>query len=115
MIYPHPKNKPRRFNLNTRGGRKAWLRLKDEVWSRDRGVCQLCYMNAVVPEYHHAIFKSQGGEDRLNNVLILCHDCHIAGNIDCPHVGIHSGNKGAQETRELAVKRMEAINAKGLL
>ena len=100
MIRPHPKNKPRRFNLNTRGGRKAWLRLKDEVWSRDRGVCQLCDRTATVPEYHHAVFRSQGGEDRLNNVILLCFDCHHT---------IHGG-KDAQETRELAVKRMEAIN-----
>ena len=104
-INPHPKSSPKRFDMKSKGGRKAWIRLKDEVWARDRGVCQLCYRDTVVPEFHHVIYKSQGGSDTIDNILLLCFDCHHT---------IHHGNHDSDKMRRLAEKRMGATNGKEL-
>jgi hypothetical protein len=29
-------------------------------------------------EYHHIVPRSQGGPDTLENLILLCHDCHNA-------------------------------------
>lgn len=83
-----------------------YKKLCEQVWKRDRGVCQLCGRFTVVPEFHHAVFRSQGGGDEVDNVLILCHECH--------HV-IHHGPRHSAEYRQRAVERMREINAKGSL
>ena len=28
---------------------------------------------------HHVIYKSHGGKDELNNLITLCHQCHLEG------------------------------------
>jgi 5-methylcytosine-specific restriction endonuclease McrA len=106
LVKPQPKNKAIRLST-----RKLKL-VKDEVWSRDRGICQICHEYCVVPEYHHVIFRSQGGGDTLDNLLTLCWKHHTAG--------IHGGGKDAQELRELAerimwcINRGEELNEKGM-
>ncbi len=91
---PDPKSNP--IRLSTR----KFKILKNEVFARDRGVCQLCKQTTMAPEPHHAIFRSQGGSDTLDNLLTLCWKCHRE---------IHGG-PNAQELREAAVKKMESIN-----
>ena len=37
--------------------------------------CMSCSsINSLSP--HHIIFKSQGGDDRMSNLIVLCFDCH---------------------------------------
>ena len=98
----HPKNKPYRINRKISAGKQEYKALLGAIWGRDRGVCQLCYRDTIVPEFHHAIYRSQGGGDTLDNMLLLCFDCHIRG--------IHGGGKDAQKLREAAVTKMEEIN-----
>ena len=98
MIRSNPKPPPR-IKLTP----KKYKELCSQVWGRDRGVCQLCYRDTIVPEFHHAIYRSRGGGDTLDNMLLLCFDCHIRG--------IHGGGKDAQKLREAAVTKMEEINA----
>ena len=101
---PNPKNKAIRFDLKTAAGRRKEKAVKDAVWKRDMGVCQLCGRDIMVGEYHHVKFKSQGGGDELENRQLQCFDCHIKG--------IHGGGKDAQKLREAAVTKMEEINGK---
>jgi hypothetical protein len=96
-VPPHPKPK-KAIRLSTR----KWKELKDEVFGRDEGVCQICHRNTMVPEYHHVKFKSQGGGDTLDNLLTLDWLHHTAG--------IHGGGPDAQELRELAERIMWCIN-----
>ena len=96
-MIPHPKS-PAPIKL-----KPAQLKeLKMAIWGRDRGCCQLCYRQCIAPEYHHVIFRSQGGGDTVDNILTLCFDCHIRG--------IHGGGKDAQRLREKAVESMAKIN-----
>ena len=95
---PNPKNKA--IRLSTR----KFKALKDQVYARDRGCCQLCGKTTICAEYHHAVFRSQGGGDTLDNIITLCWKCHTAG--------IHGGGKDAQKLREKAVERMGEINGK---
>ena len=103
MIRPNPKRKPQRIDRKTAAGKKAYKELLSAVWGRDRGECQICGRNTVVPDYHHVVFRSQGGSDTLENMLILCHGCH--------HI-IHAGNHGSAEYRQKAIDRLEEINEK---
>lgn len=58
----------------------AWKRRRQECFVRDRGICQYCtrpkseYMDAISP--HHRVFKSQGGDDLLDNLATACVSCH---------------------------------------
>ena len=98
---PYPKNKPYRINRKTSAGKQEYKALLGAIWGRDRDVCQICYRDTMVPEYHHVIFRSQGGSDSLDNMMILCNECH--------HI-IHHGNHGSGEHRKLSEKRMAEIN-----
>lgn len=61
------RHKP--FRLSDKAYRKLCM-LVDE---RDEG-CVICGNPAV--EHHHIIFRSEGGEDRLENLIALCHEHH---------------------------------------
>lgn len=58
----------------------AWKKRRQDCFDRDHGVCQYChrpkseYGDAIQP--HHRIFKSQGGNDKLDNLATICIFCH---------------------------------------
>jgi len=84
---------------------KAWDNQKQKVYDRDNHTCQLCGRDVVVCECHHAIFRSQGGDDSMENLITLCFSCHHA---------IHNGCKDATKLRRLAERKLEEINGKAL-
>ena len=56
-----------------------------EAAERDNGACVIC--NGKADDVHHFIFKSQGGDDIVNNLVCLCRLHHEQaharhGNID---------------------------------
>jgi 5-methylcytosine-specific restriction endonuclease McrA len=51
--------------------------LRDYVFTRDNGLCQLCGKEG--DHTHHIIFKSLGGKNTANNLIILC-GIHHTGN-----------------------------------
>lgn len=53
-----------------------WNRVKKAAADRDGNVCILCGRPAT--DVHHVTFRSQGGEDDINNVVCLCRACHEA-------------------------------------
>ncbi len=66
------RHKP--FRLSDEGYRQL-CKLVDE---RDGG-CVICGRPDV--DHHHVVFRSAGGEDRLENLISLCRQCHT----DCGH------------------------------
>ncbi len=54
--------------------------IKDEiyqkVYERDAGLCQRPQCRAGGTEKHHKIFRSQGGLDTLENLVLLCQEHH---------------------------------------
>lgn len=54
--------------------------LRDLVWSRCKGYCELC--GKQLPEgwaLHHRKLKSRGGKDEVENLVALHHHCHNTG------------------------------------
>lgn len=56
---------------------KALKKLCEEVYWRDDCLCVNC-SSFVEPgvKPHHEPLKSQGGQDRLEDMAMLCNDCH---------------------------------------
>lgn len=51
---------------------------KAMVLNRDNYACQYCkgkHRDSKL-EVHHIVFRSQGGSDKENNLITLCHSCH---------------------------------------
>lgn len=75
---PLKAKKPFRWNpINTNG--RIPLDVRFEVLERSGGVCEECG-NINVDfrglRYHHIIFRSHGGLDTADNLLLLCGKCH---------------------------------------
>lgn len=52
-------------------------KIAQKVFMRDKYQCRHCkFTDGLHP--HHVIFKSQQGEDVLNNLLTMCYQCHRA-------------------------------------
>lgn len=49
--------------------------LRQAVFFRDDWMCRACG-NRRTLDPHHVIYRSHGGKDELNNLLILCRRCH---------------------------------------
>ena len=52
----------------------SWGTIREQVWDRDKGICQIC-MSAIDPEdYHcgHIIDRVCGGSDRPENLVVMC-------------------------------------------
>ena len=71
MGIPAPKQKPRRLK-----GKPLRL-LYEAIYTRSGGLCEKCgqFVEAgTIP--HHIVHKSQGGEDTMGNLTLLCLECH---------------------------------------
>ena len=61
-----------------KGPQFGYYNTKACVLSRDNHTCQFCKGKSKDKhlEVHHILEKSQGGSDRPNNLVTLCHTCH---------------------------------------
>jgi RNA-directed DNA polymerase len=50
--------------------------LRMECIKRDKGVCQICQRPKTNLDAHHIIPLAEGGEDRLDNLITVCKNCH---------------------------------------
>jgi 5-methylcytosine-specific restriction endonuclease McrA len=64
---------------HARDNSAVWKRIRLEVIARDRLRCQDCNISAPIGGLivHHIVEKSQGGTDRLDNLVTLCGNCHL--------------------------------------
>lgn len=68
-----------RGNRHERGYGTAWTKRRARVLLRDCGLCQVCRRLGrvtVATEVDHRIPKSQGGDDRDDNLQAICSACH---------------------------------------
>lgn len=65
-------------------GKKYGLaNLREAVFVRDKYACQICgksVKDGVILHAHHIIYRSDGGTDRINNLLTVCDKCHTPKN-----------------------------------
>jgi len=76
--------------------------ITEELWqyvhTRDNGLCQICAKKGS--EVHHIIFRSHGGTNAPNNLILLCYECH--------HVVIHKMYVVSRDWLIEVVKKNEA-------
>ena len=58
------------------GEKKGYYNVKQAVLSRDKYTCQICKEKQKKLEVHHILPKSQGGSNRMDNLVTLCNECH---------------------------------------
>ena len=58
------------------GSQKGFYNIKAYVLHRDGYQCQKCKTKKGKLSVHHIIFRSNGGTDTPNNLVVLCSDCH---------------------------------------
>lgn len=73
-----PGKTPQKVRRESR--ERAYKRLCDLLWVERRGKCEKCLKSLPreYAEFHHKKFRSQGGEDTEENLIMLCGDCHKA-------------------------------------
>ena len=54
---------------------KEFSRLREWIWSVKGRECAHCKGKAT--ELHHIIPRRMGGDNRLSNIVPLCHECHL--------------------------------------
>ena len=62
-----------------RGYGYKWQKLRQLVIRRDKGLCQECLRLGFVTagsEVDHILSKAKGGADDLDNLQLLCKECH---------------------------------------
>lgn len=50
------------------------------VFARDNYTCQVCKRKNKILRTHHIIYRSNGGSDRVDNLITVCIDCHTSEN-----------------------------------
>lgn len=64
---------------------KTWQKVRDQVWKRDRGLCQWCLEKGIIKqgeEVHHIIeltaenITDTGISLNPDNLVTLCRECH---------------------------------------
>lgn len=58
------------------GDAEGYYNVKAAVLDRDNHTCQICAGKDTQLEVHHIIPKSQGGSNRMENLITLCKNCH---------------------------------------
>lgn len=73
----------RRDSYSTINGfnkKNSWWELRNEVWKRDRGLCQSLingkFCHRPGKEVHHIVPLTSGGTNTKSNLIVLCLDCH---------------------------------------
>ena len=80
----------------------AYARLRRHVVERDGGRCVLCLQNGT--DVHHVIYRSQGGTDSLNNLVLLCRHCHERA---------HGTGNGKQSQKDIKNALQEYLTEQG--
>jgi len=99
-----PKPTPRRLERQREKRRLQALRasLRDTLVQRDRR-CRVCQcLLSEDAHAHHLRFRSQGGHDTMQNLVLLCPRCHAAihaRDLDLVPLDADQGADGELEAR----------------
>ena len=64
---------------------KAWQRVREQVWKRDRGLCHWCLNKGIIrqgEEVHHLVeltpetIRDESISLNPDNLVTLCRECH---------------------------------------
>jgi 5-methylcytosine-specific restriction endonuclease McrA len=54
----------------------VWKEKRDQVLSRANGKCERCKAIIFDPDVHHLKYDRIGGNERLDDLMVLCFPCH---------------------------------------
>lgn len=63
---------------------KKTMTVRDKVKKRDRGKCRFPGCGRELSSLHHIIYRSQGGQNDVQNLISLCENHHTLSD-DSPH------------------------------
>lgn len=75
MLYPKPKPRLLEKRQAKALTKKEWRALHKTVAERDGKRCRNCGVERGL-DLHHVIFRSLGGKDVAENLVLLCARCH---------------------------------------
>jgi len=93
-----------------------WDKLSQQTLLRDNWKCQKCGRKggphgSTRVEAHHIIPRSKGGEDRIGNLITLCHSCHEKEHgHSIPKQNSYSTNSNLSETQQPDQDRNHGIS-----
>ncbi len=79
---PKPESRTRTKARVKRLAQKHPRTVMQAVDARDKRQCRVCkittsaYDLARHPHHHHITYRSKGGQDTVENVILLCASCH---------------------------------------
>ncbi len=75
-LQPHKKSLVKLQNKRITG--RPLQRRREQVYLDSNGLCAMCERVVLFSDYelHHTIPLSQGGEDIIENTVVLCSQCH---------------------------------------
>ena len=59
-----------------RGPAYGYKNNHDAVLNRDNYTCQCCKIKKGTLHVHHIVYRSNGGSDKMDNLITLCENCH---------------------------------------
>lgn len=86
-------------------------KVRAAVYERDAGCCRVCGRYCDTPGLHHVDYRSQGGGNRVENLVTIGwtpgHDCHLAV--------VHANKRLWQPILHAIVARGDGVNGLQLL
>lgn len=87
--------------------------LREQVFKRDKYTCQMAHLTPGLKcvaglTAHHVKYRSQGGDDTLENLVTLCMICHTLIHREiwaCDILGLNGAKK-----RELAIPSLDDMD-----
>lgn len=75
-LQPHKKSIVKLQNKRITG--RVLQKRREEVYLNSNGLCAMCKRVVLFSDYelHHTIPLSEGGEDIIENAVVLCSQCH---------------------------------------
>jgi len=64
---------PQRINTPRK---KIASKVRRKVRDRDHGRCRLCHRAGENIQVHHIVYRSEGGDHDIENLISLCYSCH---------------------------------------
>lgn len=75
-----------------------WNKIRADIWERDRW-CVICGDRGR--DIHHVVYRSHGGKDTEDNLVLLCRDCHSHLHDNNPNMAMRRrGIRSEQEAQE---------------
>lgn len=74
------KRKERQRPREQLSSRQIPQSLRKQVKKRDHNRCKVCHVEDHRRGrlcLHHIVYRSEGGENTLENLITLCHECHL--------------------------------------